>query len=158
MVEFTVHDERSASGEAAAALAKLKQRFGFIPNLYGVLAESPQALTAYQAVSEQFRNSALSKTAQHVVWLVVSRNNGCEYCVAVHSAMATMAKVDGAVIDAIRENKPIDDPQLEAVRTFTNAVVEHRGWVPEDEMRAFLDIAHTPLDDAFAQHAWTRQE
>lgn len=184
MAEFTVHDENSAPEELASALAQAKQRFGFIPNLYGVLAESPQAYNAYQAVSEQFRASSLSKEAQHVVWLTVSRHNGCDYCVAVHSTTAAMARVDSAVIDAIREDKPIEDPQLEAVRRFTRAVVEERGWVPEEELEAFfaagfaqrqvLDIltgvamktlsnytnhiAHTPLDDAFANYAWTPAE
>lgn len=184
MAEFTVHDENSAPEEVAAELAQAKQRFGFIPNLYGVLAESPQALKAYQAVSEQFRASSLSTVAQHVVWLAVSQHNGCEYCVAVHSTMAAMARVDDAVIDAIRDDKPIDDPQLEAVRTFASAVVDQCGWVADDEVQAFLDagftkrqvldvitgvtmktlsnytnhIAHTSLDDAFTPNAWTRPD
>lgn len=184
MVEFTVHDESSAPEEVADALAQIRQRFGFIPNMYGVMAESPQAFNAYQAVSGQFRKSSLSKQAQQVVWLTVSRHNGCEYCVAVHSTMAAAARVDAAIIDAIREDKPIDDAQLEAVRRFTKAVVEQRGWVPEEELEALfaagfaqrqvLDvltgvamktlsnytnhIAHTPLDEAFAAHSWTRAE
>lgn len=148
--------------------------------MYGVLAESPQAYNAYQAVSDQFRKSSLSGDAQQVVWLTVSRHNGCDYCVAVHSTLATMARVDAAVIEAVREDKPIDNRQLEAVRRFTKTVVEQRGWVPDEELEAFfaagfaqrqvLDIltgvtmktlsnytnhiAQTPLDDAFAAHAW----
>ena len=42
IVEFTVHDENSAPAEATA-LTQAKKQLGFIPNLYGVLAESPQA-------------------------------------------------------------------------------------------------------------------
>jgi hypothetical protein len=64
MVEFTVHDENSAPAEARSGLAQTKNRVGFIPNLYGVLAESPQALAAYLAVSDQFRKSSLSIAAQ----------------------------------------------------------------------------------------------
>lgn len=180
MVEFTVHSEATAPEEVAADLVQAKKRFGFIPNMYGVMAESPQAFRAYQAVSEQFRKSSLSSEAQQVVWLAVSRQNGCEYCVAVHSTVAASAKVDSAVIEAIRQDKPIDDPKLEAVRRFTQAVVEQRGWVPEEELEAILDagfaqrqvldvltgvamktlsnyinhIAHTPLDDAFSSFAW----
>lgn len=56
MVEFTVHDENSAPAEATA-LTQAKKQLGFIPNLYGVLAESPQALAAYLAVSDQVRKS-----------------------------------------------------------------------------------------------------
>lgn len=181
MVEFPVHDLGSAPEELAGDLAKVQQRFGFVPSLYGVLAESPQAYRAYQAVSEQFRKSSLPAPAQHVVWLTVSRHNGCEYCVAVHTTTAQIAGIDRAVIDAIRDDKPIDDGELEAVRRFTQAVAEQRGWVPEDEVEAFLaagftrrqildvltgvamktlsnytnHIAHTPLDEAFAPNAWS---
>lgn len=116
MVEFTVHDQNSAPEELA--LERVKRRFGFIPNLYGVLAESPQAFNAYQAVSEQFRASSLSRHAQQVVWLTVSRENACEYCVAVHATMAAAAGVAPGVIDAIRQDKPIDDAELDAVRRF----------------------------------------
>lgn len=180
MAEFTIHDETTAPDEVAGDLAKAKKRFGFIPNLYGVMAESPQAYRAYQALSEQFRDSSLSADAQQVVWLTVSRHNGCAYCVAVHSTLAAAAKVDRGVIEAIRQDKPIEDPELEAVRRFTKTVVEQSGWVPEEDLDAFLaagfsqrqvldiltgvamktlsnyanHIAHTPLDEAFSSFAW----
>ncbi|MDN4517450.1 carboxymuconolactone decarboxylase family protein [Mycolicibacterium austroafricanum] len=181
MVEFTVHDEGSAPDEAKATLAEVKRHNGFIPNLYGVLAESPQALAAYQATSEQFLRSSLPKAAKHVVWLTASRRNGCQYCVAAHSGAAVAARVDQAVVDAIRDDKPLDDPKLQAVRVFTDRLVADAGWVDEQEVQVFLDagftrrqvldivtgvaqktlsnytnhLAHTPLDDALAPLQWS---
>jgi uncharacterized peroxidase-related enzyme len=180
MAEFTVHDENSAAAEAKPALAQAKKHLGFIPHLYGVLAESPQAFAAYQALSDQLRKSSLSIPAQQVVLLTASRHNGCAYCVAVHSTLAAASKVDAAVIEAVRDDKPIDDPKLEAVRRFTGLVVDTRGWVPDDDVQAFLGagftrrqvldiltgvamktlsnytnhLAHTALDDAFTAYAW----
>ena len=89
--------------------------------------------------------------------------------------------MDPAVIDAVREDKLIDDPQLEAVRRFTGLVVDNRGWVADGDVKAFLDagftrrqvldlltgvamktmsnytnhLAHTPLDEAWAAYSWT---
>jgi AhpD family alkylhydroperoxidase len=134
MVQFTIHDESSAPDEARPALALAKKQLGFVPNLYGVLAESPQALAAYQAVADQFQKSSLPNTARHVVWLTASRQNGCTYCVAAHSAMAAAAGLDKSTIEAIREDKPIDSVQLEAVRRFTVQVVDGRGWVADDDV------------------------
>lgn len=57
MVDFTIHDENTAPQDAAPALAQAKQNIGFIPNLYGVFAESPQAFHAHQALSEQFQKT-----------------------------------------------------------------------------------------------------
>jgi uncharacterized peroxidase-related enzyme len=180
MVEFPVHDESSAPQEAKPALALAKKQYGSVPNLHGVLAESPQALAAYQAVSDQFLKSSLPNAAKLVVLLTASRQNRCSYCVAAYSALGAAQKVDDSVIRAIREDKPIDDAQLEAVRRFTVLVVDNRGWVADDDVQAFLDagftrrhvldvitgvamktlsnytnhLANTPLDDGFASYAW----
>ncbi|OBJ45377.1 hypothetical protein A5630_14080 [Mycolicibacterium mucogenicum] len=143
MVEFTVHTQDSAPQGAKALLEQVKKHTGFIPNFYGVLAESPQALAAYQGLSEQFLRSSLSTAAKHVVWLTASERNGCRYCVAAHSAAASAARVDQAVIDAIRQDKPIDDSELEAVRQFTASLVDDAGWVHDDKVQAFLDAGHT---------------
>lgn len=181
MVDFTIHDEHTASQDVAPALAHAKQNFGFIPNLYGIFAESPQAFNAYQALSEQFQDTSLSTEAKHVVWLAASRQNSCHYCVAVHSALAQQAGLDSETIEALRNDKPLSDESLEAVRRFTQAVVTHQGFVPEHDtdeffaagfsQRQILDIvlgvamktlsnytnhfAHTPVDDAFQAHAWS---
>ncbi|MDV6013611.1 peroxidase-related enzyme [Haloechinothrix sp. LS1_15] len=181
MVEFGVHDENSAPAEITPELEQLRSNFGFIPNIYGVMAESPQAFRAYRAAQEQFLASSLSRQEQHVVWLAVSRQNSCGYCLAVHSAVAQGAGVDSAVIDAIRQDKPIGDGRLEAVRRFARTVVERQGWVQQEEIAEFLaagferrqmldivtgvamktlsnyinHLADTPLDDAFAAYAWS---
>lgn len=181
MAKFSIHDQNSAPDDAKPTLAQAKEQFGAIPNLYGVLAESPQALAAYHAMSEQFQQSSLSKPAQLVVWLTASRHNGCGYCVAAYSAMAKGEGVDDSVVEAIREDKPIDDATLEAVRVFTTRVVEQRGWVADHDVQAFLDsgfsqrqildvltgvaqktlsnyanhLAGTPLDEAFKTFAWS---
>lgn len=180
MVEFTIHDENSAPQDVAPALAQAKQNFGFVPNLHGVFAESPQAFNAYHALSEQFQNTSLPAKAQHVVWLAASRQNSCHYCMAAHSALAQQAGLDTEAIEALRNDKPLPDESLEAVRRFTQTVITHQGFVPMEETEAFLaagfsqrqilDIvlgvamktlsnytnhfADTPVDDAFQAHAW----
>lgn len=180
MTEFTIHDENTAPAEVAPALAKARKALGFIPNLYGIMAESPQAFTAYQALSEQFRATSLPKGGQDVVWLTVSRHNSCHYCMAVHSTTALRSGMDTETVTALREGKPLADQRLEAVRRFTHAVAAERGNVAEEEVEQFLaagftqrqildimvgvamktlsnyinHLAHTPLDDAFAAQAW----
>ena len=71
MVEFTVHDENSAPAEARSALTQAKKQLGFIPNLYGVLAESPQACVSpprrkYRCIrSGVHRGTAISPISQY---------------------------------------------------------------------------------------------
>jgi AhpD family alkylhydroperoxidase len=146
-----------------------------------VFAESPAALRGGLAIYEAFSSSSLSPAEQQIVMLAVSEANDCEYCVAAHSTLAKrFAKVDPAVVDAVRRRAPIADVRLDALARFTRKVVERRGMLADGEVDAFLGvgytraqvievllgvgmktfnnyvdhIAHTPLNDQFKADAW----
>jgi len=181
MNAFEVHTTKTAQAPAAEMLGAIEKAYGFIPNLYGVFAESPAALRAYMSLSKIFDESSFSATERQLIILAASRFNECRYCVAAHTVVAGMQKVPADVIEAIREDRPILDEKLEALRTFTTYVVEKRGWATEDEVSAFLasgfsraqvlevivgvsfktlsnytnHIADTPLDEAFEAATWS---
>jgi len=179
-VKFPVHNLNSAPETTRPILEGVQKKFGFIPNLHAVFATSPTALEAYGAIAKALENSALDPVEQQVVFLTVSASNGCDYCVAAHSMLATMASMPPVVLNALREGGAIPDPRLNALAKFTKIVREHQGWVPDSALKDFaqagygerhvLDvitilamktlsnytnhIARTPLDTAFAAHAW----
>ncbi len=166
-----------------ALLEGAEKAFGFVPNLIGTMAESPAATKGYLTIRQIFDETSFSPTERQLVILAASRYNECHYCVAAHSVVAEMQKVPNDVIQAIRSDRPIGDPRLEALRTFTTAVVDKRGWVSEDDIEAFLEagyakeqilevilgvsmktlsnyvnhIAQTPLDTAFAGKVWVSE-
>lgn len=166
-----------------ATLAEVQKTYGFIPNVYGALANSPLAVEAYLRLAKLIQErSALSLAEQQVIMIAISAENGCEYCVAAHSAVATMAKVPDEIVQAVRENRPSGDVRVDALVRFARAVVARRGWVPADEVsairssgfgeREILDVitinalktlsnytnhlAQAPLDAAFAAQAWKK--
>ncbi|GGT97798.1 carboxymuconolactone decarboxylase family protein [Actinomadura citrea] len=181
MAEFTVYDETDAPADARPQLEAAKKRMGFVTTLNGVMAESPELLAGYNALSEQFTRSSLPGHAKHAVLITASVLNGCEYCVAAHSTVALRARVPAEVVEALRAGRPLDDPALEAVRRLTGAMVTQRGWVDDADVEAFLaaghtrrhvldvvlgvgmktlsnytnHIAHTPLDPAWKEQEWT---
>lgn len=181
MTTFTVHTIETAPVQSRALLERIQRTLGFVPNLYGVFAESPAALRGGLAIFEAFSTSTLSVIEQQLVMLAVSEANDCEYCVAAHSALAKhMTKIDPALVEATRRRQPLPDATLDALVTFTRTVVEQRGFVADAEVAAFLEagytkaqiievllgvgmktfnnyvdhIAHTPLNDQFKAEAW----
>src|SRR5512138_2335358 len=181
MTRFVAHTVESAPAESRPMLEGIRRSFGFVPNLFGVFAESPAALRGALAIYEAFSSSSLSAAEQQLVMLAVSEANDCEYCVAAHSTLAKrIAKVDPALVDAVRQRAPLADAKLDALATFTRSVVEQRGLLPDAEVDAFLaagytraqvievllgvgmktfnnyvdHIAHTPLNDQFKAEAW----
>lgn len=141
--EFPYHTEASASAAAREVFAASAAKYGMVANLFRKMAESPVLLQGYWHLSGLFEQSSLSPTEQQVVLIAVSARNGCRYCVGVHSVLADMGEVPSEVTDALRAGQPVPDARLEALRRFAEQVVEARGWVPEAEVRGFLEAGFT---------------
>ena len=182
-MQFQIHTKETAPEASRATLEAIAKKYGFLPNLFGVLAESPTAVQAYAAINNTLEHSALSPVEQQVVTLTVSATNDCAYCMGAHSAVAQMVRMPEDVLAALREQRPLSDHKLNALRALVLSVLHHRGWVPEADLehvvaagytqRHVLDvltivalktlsnyvnhIAHTPLDPQFAAQEWKAQ-
>ena len=138
-----VHDIGSAPGAAKPLLEKAESAFGFIPNILGVMAESPALLEAYMSMSEIFEKTDFNAIEKQVVLLAVSQDNDCGYCMAAHSGIASMQKLPDNVIKAVVEGRSIDDDKLEALRKFTQQVVSTRGNPEGTDINAFLEAGYS---------------
>ncbi len=181
-MKFAIHTLQTAPEESRATLAGVEKAYKFIPNLMGTLAESPLAVNAYAQLSGLVEEkSSLTPTEQQVVMLAVSFENGCDYCMAAHSAGALKAGIPASTLQALRDDNPPANAKTAALIAFTRALVQHRGWMKEEALDAFLaagfnrahvlevivitalktisnytnHLARTPLDDAFASQKWT---
>ena len=182
MTDFTIHTQETAPAESQPLLENAQKAYGMIPGLFGVLAEAPQALEAYQTLGSLFAKTSHRTVEQHVVWLTINFENDCDYCVPAHSGLAKMDGVPDDIIEALRNGTPIADPKLERLRTFTVQVVQKRGWVTDEDVEAFVDagytrqqilevilgmshkvlsnytnhVAKTPVDAVFKKFAWKK--
>ena len=182
-MSFTVHNKTTAPAASLPVMDAAEKDFGFLPNLYGALAESPAAIAAYAAVNEALKQCALSPVEQQIVALTVSTENNCNYCVGAHSTIAGMVQMPADILQQLRQQQALSDARLDALRQYTIAVLKHQGWVPAEELKAFQDagytrqhmldtlsivalktlsnytnhLAHTPLDTQFAEMAWEKQ-
>ena len=181
MANFTLHTPETAPEGARDFIAGVEKKMGFVPSLYAVFAENPAVLGAYTQLSDQLAKSGLTPLEQQVVTITASVENECHFCVAAHTTISEAQGLDLTVIDAVREDRPIADPKLEALRVFTKKVVIDRGFVSDTDVDAFLTagyeraavlavilggamkvitnytnhVAETPVNEAFQKHAWT---
>lgn len=140
---FTVHTVESAPDGAKETLLGTQQAFGFVPNLLGTMAGAPALLKAYLTVTRLFDETSLSASERQVVLLAASAENGCEYCLAAHTAIASMQRVPAAVIAAARDGRPIEDARLEALRCFATVVTARRGHPTAQETDAFRAVGYS---------------
>lgn len=135
---YPVHTIEAAPAASRPLLKEAQAAYGAVPNLLAVLSSAPPVLEAYLTLQKLFAASSLSAVEQQVVLLTVSTDNACTYCVAAHTLMAATQGVDPVVVEAIRSGDSLGDPRLEALRAFTQAVVNSRGWPPQDVVDGFL--------------------
>jgi uncharacterized peroxidase-related enzyme len=173
----------TAEPKGKALLEAAQTNLGFIPNMYANMVNSPGFLEAYMTGYASFRNdSGFTAPEQEVVFLTISRENGCEYCVSAHSFLADMkSKLAPEVTDAIRDGTPIADGKLAALAAFTKTMINARGLPSRTNTEAFLaagyserqileivlaiavktlsnyanHLFHTPLDQVFAGRRWS---
>lgn len=183
-MQLTVHTAGSAPAESQAGLQEAAKAFGFVPNLLGVLAESPVALASYMNFSSLLGKTSFTPVEQQILMIAVSYENDCRYCVAAHSAIAAMVRMPSPVLSALRSGEPLPDARQEILRSFTADLVRSRGRVSEHRMEAFLaagytrrhllevvfavamktlsnyvnHIGETPLDPQFAAQDWPGRE
>lgn len=181
MAKFDLHTPETAPEGARDFITGVNKKVGFVPSLYAVFAENPTVLNAYTQLADQLGKSGLSPLEQQVVTIAASVENECHFCVAAHTTISEGAGLDLDVIYAVREDRAIADSKLEALRQFTKKTVIDRGFVSDADVDAFLaagytrsdvlavilgvalkvisnytnHVAETPVNDAFAKHAWT---
>jgi len=182
MTTLKVHDIESAPESSKPLLENSLKAFGMVPGLHGVLASAPKALEGYQVLHQLFTETSFNNDELTVVWQAINVEHACHYCVPAHTGIANMMKVDEAITEALRNETPLADEKLEALRTFTLSVVRNRGNVTQADLDAFYavgygeqqvleiilglaqktisnytnHIANTPVDDAFKKFEWSK--
>ncbi|MEB8346531.1 carboxymuconolactone decarboxylase family protein [Flavobacteriaceae bacterium KMM 6898] len=182
MSTFKVHTIESAPENSKPLLENSLKSFGMVPNLHGVLAESPGILEAYQMLHNLFENSSFNNNELTVVWQTINVEHRCHYCVPAHTGIAHMMKVDEAITDALRNRTAMPNDKLQTLHETTLSIVRNRGNISATEIEAFYaagynkrqlleiilglsqkvlsnyvnHIAETPVDKAFEKFVWKK--
>ncbi len=182
---FTYHDIDTAPEASKALMEKSIANFGRLPDMHRILAEAPAAYEAYLTTMALFANkSTFTPTEQQVVFMTMNFENKCHYCIPGHTVLMKMQNISDDIIEALREGTPLADAKLEALRTYTKAVIQSRGRIGEDGLQAFLDagynkrqalevlvgiaaktisnftnaLANTRLNEVVQKYAWTHPD
>ena len=102
--------EAAATGKVAEIFADIKRtkNIDFVPNLWRVLATSPDQLeliwTRLKALMHPEaagRTSPLDARTREIIALAVSATNGCRYCVNSHTAALKKQGIDDVALGEI---------------------------------------------------------
>ncbi|MCH8246058.1 MAG: carboxymuconolactone decarboxylase family protein [Bacteroidetes bacterium] len=119
-------------------LDKVKQTYGFVPNLYTEFAtHSPAVADVYLTAMKLMGEASLSPKEQQAVILAISSYNDCAYCKAAHGTVAGMVGMPKEEIEAITSGELPDDTRLRSLITATRRILDKRGWLSADDLAEF---------------------
>lgn len=144
MSAFKIHTLADAPADSQKQLEEINGKFGFIPNIFGVMAAAPAALKAYPAFAGAFEQTGFTPEEREIVAIATGTSNGCSFCTAVHSTIArTKLKVDDATVDALRNQADLPDAKQNGLAKFTKQIVQKRGAVSDEDLAAFKKAGYT---------------
>jgi uncharacterized peroxidase-related enzyme len=149
----------AASGRTRGLLDEVKGRLGLVPNMTRAMASSPATLDGYLQLSKRLGEGELPARIREQIALAVAQANGCEYCLAAHSAVGRMI---GLTADQIRDSRlgTAVDPKADTLIRLALKVLETRGLVDDadlDEVRraGFGDAVIAEVVANVALHVFT---
>jgi uncharacterized peroxidase-related enzyme len=130
MPRINAIEPADATGKAKQLLDAVQAKLGLTPNLMKTLATSPAALEGYLNFLGALAGGALDAKFREQIALAVAQANSCEYCLAAHTALGRLAKLQPADILASRESRA-GDAKRDAGLKFAQAIVVNRGQVSD---------------------------
>ena len=132
----------SAEGKTKEIYADLTAKMGKVIYIFQGMGNSSAALEAYLAMSGALKGGDLSTEDREVIYLAISEQNGCNYCVAAHTKIAGGAGMSEEQILGARKWEPVGEKH-QALLKFTQRVIETRGFVDDSEVKAVQSAGYT---------------
>ena len=133
MSRLNLIDPQQAEGKQKELLDGVQKKLGMTPNLVRVFANSPAVLQGYLGLNDGLSEGALDAKVREQIALTVAETNGCEYCLAAHSAVSKMLGLNRDEILDARQGTS-SDGRVDAALHFAQSVVEKRGWVSDEDL------------------------
>ncbi|MFJ9711642.1 carboxymuconolactone decarboxylase family protein [Streptomyces sp. NPDC101234] len=144
MSRLNVPAPEDAPAGAQQILGNVGAQLGFVPNMFKTLASNPAVLEAVTTMQGTL-SRVLDGRTRHSIALAVSQANGCDYCLAMHTHVATeFGSMSSDDIELGRVGSSVD-PRRAAAARFAQQVVESRGRVSDADL---ADVRHAGYTDA----------
>lgn len=140
MTKFKVPTKEQVSPKNQEIFDNLQKNVGFVPNIYATYAYSDHALERFMAFAGG--KTSLNNKEKEVVNLVVSQVNGCEYCLAAHTAGGKMNGFSDEQLIEIRKGNAGFDQRLDALAKLTLSITKNRGEIDDELLNSFFEAGY----------------
>ena len=177
---FEIQTIDGAPEGSKAPLEKLQQTFGMVPNVAGIIANSPVLANIFVPLFQGVHSGTFTEPEIQTLLLTNAVTNSCAWAVAFHSYLALKAGLNPADVEAIRQRRAPQESRYAALSAYARSLIEKRGHIGDAAVTTFLaagfkpeqaleviavsaastitnytlNIAEPPLEPMFQEHAW----
>lgn len=133
-----------AAPEASRPLLEaVGKQLGVVPNLFRMVSNSRAALEGYVGLIGALGKGTLPAATHERIALAVAQFNECDYCLSAHTYLGkNVAKLSDAEMSANRSGTS-HEPKADAALRFARSVLEQRGRVSDEDVRAVKSAGYT---------------
>ena len=181
---YEIYSIDNAPEASKPLLQATASAMGYEPSLLGVMAESPELIQGFMQLKKLMSACTLNSLELEVVTMAIGRENGCTYCIALHTKICAATKVDAKIVEALRAGTKLPDERLNVLAEFSRAIVRDKGYIAQGQWNEFLahgftrrqgmeilivasqqvlsnyanHLASAPLDPQLSDFAWSKYE
>jgi uncharacterized peroxidase-related enzyme len=129
-------------GNLRSVFENMQRKLGAVPNVFRVMAHSPELLEAFLALNSALGKTQLDGKLRELAYIKTSELNGCDYCLQAHRALARKTGLTDRQIQETAEHETsdaYDDLQRDVMR-YAQEVTRHVHVSPPlfDRLKAAL--------------------
>jgi uncharacterized peroxidase-related enzyme len=128
MSRIKMIDRTNANAEQAVLLEAIQNQLGMVPNFLKVFANSPVALRSFLGLYGVASGGELDHLTRERIALALAQQNGCDYCVAAHTAIGRKSGLSVEEVHAARSGTSEDSQAAVAVK-FARSLMEKKGEI-----------------------------
>ena len=137
MKTISVPTREQVDAKSQQIFDQLKGQLGMVPNLYAKIGYSSEALENFLNFSGKAGKGSFSNKEIEAIKLAVAEVNGCEYCLAAHTAIGKMNGFTEEDTLKLR-NASIEDDKLRVLTSLAKDVAQNRGKANRNVVEDFF--------------------
>lgn len=141
MKQLPVLTKDQAPEQSRQIFEGIEKAVGMLPNIYAVIGNSANALNSYLTFSEAQKNGSFNAREREAIFLAVSEENGCNYCLSAHTAIAKMNGFSEEDTLQLRAGT-YNDRKLSVITNLAKSIVINRGRADEDLVNVFYEVGY----------------
>jgi AhpD family alkylhydroperoxidase len=141
MKQITVPSYDQVDDAAKVVFDYFKKIAGKMPNLYATIGYSSNALSSYTAFIQAQAKGTFHAKDREGIYLIVSELNGCQYCLASHTASAKKNGWTEEETLQLRAGKS-PDRKWQVIYLVIKSIIENKGDAGEEVMAGFAAVGY----------------